>query len=80
MNEAHEVQLECLTASFLPSPFDLVLGVEKRHLEGTVEWQIVYGRVLVDARWFFLSQTMLDEIDVRYEDMIGEKLFQLTVS
>lgn len=89
MNEAYEVELKNLTASFLPSPFDLILGVEQLTIlvvdEGDniqgftdVEWQIVYCRVLVDDRWFFLPQTWYDEIDADHGELIGDKLWELT--
>lgn len=89
MNEAYEIELTGVTASFITEPFDLVLGVEKLvvmkvppevGVEGStdIEWQIVYARVLVEDRWFFLPQQDYDEIDHAHGDLIGEKLWVLT--
>lgn len=89
MNEAYEVELNQITASFIPSPFDLVLGVEKQTTvqvdeSGTftaftdVEWQVVYTRVLIGDRWFFLPQDLYDEIDDMYGEQIGDCLWRLT--
>lgn len=89
MNEAYEVELDQIKASFVASPFDLVLGVEKLTTlkvdeEGDfkgltdVEWQVVYMRVQIDGRWYFLPHTLHNEIDEVYADMIGDKLWQLT--
>lgn len=89
MNEAFEVELVDLSASFISTTFNLVLGLEKQmtiQVEGSerlngftdIEWQIVYSRVLVDDRWYFLPQDMYDEIDDKYSDLIGDKLWTLT--
>lgn len=89
MNEAYEVELKQIQASFVASPVDIVLGVEKQttltvdqseNLQGftDVEWQVVYARVLLEDRWFFLPQTLYDEIDDVYGDQIGELLWSLT--
>ena len=89
MNEAYEVELKQIQASFIASPVDIVLGIEKQitltvdqseTLQGftDVEWQIVYARVLLEDRWFFLPQTLYDEIDDVYGDKIGELLYRLT--
>lgn len=91
MNEAHEVEFTEMKTSFFASPVNLVLGVEKQTtlkvdgLEGLqgftdVEWQVIYARVLVDDRWFFLPQSLYDEIDDEFGDMIGDRLWQLTNS
>lgn len=91
MNEAFEVELTNLEASFSASPFNLVLGVEKQttlkveaseniHPFTDVEWQVIYARVLLDDRWYFLPQHMYDEIDDKYGDVIGDKLWELTQS
>lgn len=89
MNEAHEVEFTQMKASFFAVPFDLVLGVERQStlvVPGDlnvqsftdIEWQIVYCRVLVEDRWFFLPQTLYDEIDDTYGDLIGDRLWTLT--
>lgn len=88
MNEAYEVELFSLTASFMASPFDLVLGVERlstlkvdeSEMPGftDVEWQVVYQRVLDGDHWYFLPHTMFHEIEELYSDQIGDKLWQLT--
>lgn len=89
MNEAYEVELTNLEASFSASPFNLVLGVEKQTMlkieesgvvQGftDVEWQVIYARVLIDERWYFLRQEFYDEIDDVYGDTIGEELWKLT--
>lgn len=89
MNEAYEVELNQITASFIPSPFDLVIGVERQTTvkvdeQGActgyldVEWQVMYTRVLIDNRWFFLPQTMYDELDDMYGEQIGDCLWKLT--
>lgn len=89
MNEAFEVELTKLEASFSASPFDLVLGVEKQttvkveESDGItpftdVEWQIIYARVLLEDRWHFLPQHLYDEIDDKYGELIGDKLWELT--
>lgn len=91
MNEAFEVELVGLSASFISTTFDLVLGLEKQttvkvdetgSLTGftDIEWQIVYSRVLVADRWYFLPQSLYDEIDDQYSDLIGDKLWSLTNS
>lgn len=89
MKEAYEVELNQLTASFLIEPFDLVLGVEKgatmvvdsSETSGgstDIEWQVIYARVLVADRWWFLPTSMYDEIDREHGDQIGDKLWSLT--
>lgn len=89
MNEAHEVTLHQLTASFMSSPFDLVLGVELQsplkvleseicHAFTDVEWQVIYCRVLIEDRWYFLPQDLYDEVDDTYGDLIGDHLWRLT--
>lgn len=89
MNEAYEVQLNDLTASFLPSPFDLVIGVERLNTvvveagENTtgftdIEWQVMWSRVRVGDTLMFLTQNLYDELDGEYGDIIGEKLWELT--
>lgn len=88
MNESYEVELKQIKASFLPSAFDLIVGVENTstlliegfaHAEFTdIEWQVVYCRVLVDGRWYFLPQDLYDEIDDEYGDLIGDRLWKLT--
>lgn len=89
MNEAFEVELTQMKTSFLASPTDLVIGVEKQStlvvendqkVQGftDVEWQIVYCRVLLEDRWYFLPQHHYDEIDDEYGDTIGEHLWRLT--
>jgi hypothetical protein len=89
MNEAYEVELSQIKTTFSASPIDLIMGVEKQttlKVESTgemqgfmdVEWQVVYTRVLVDDRWYFLPQDLYDEIDDEYGDVIGEKLWSLT--
>lgn len=89
MNEAYEVELNNITASFMPTTFDLVLGVEIQstlqvdesdmlHAFTDMEWQVMYARVLVDDRWFFLPQTLYDEVDDEFGDQIGDLLWKLT--
>lgn len=91
MNESHEVTMKNLTASFMDSPFDLVLGVELQsaldipdgglcHGFKDTEWQVIYCRVLLEDRWHFLPQELYDEIDEIYGDRIGDELWKLTAS
>lgn len=89
MNEVYEVELKNLTASFLPSPFDLVLGVEKQttlkvdageHTHGftDVEWQVIWSRVKMDDTYVYLPQRLYDELDDEHGEVIGERLWELT--
>lgn len=89
MNESFEVELKQITTSFLPSAFDLIVGVEntstlavKGLIPGgdftDIEWQVVYCRVLVDERWYFLPHTFYDEIEDKYGDHIGDRLWELS--
>lgn len=89
MNEAFEVELTQMKTSFLASPTNLVIGVEKQstlvvendqQVQGftDIEWQVMYCRVLVDDRWYFLPQSLYDEIDDEFGDLIGDKLWWLT--
>lgn len=89
MNEAYEVELTDVKASFIPTPFTIVLGVERQttlkvdnddKVQGftDVEWQVIYARALVDNRWTILPQSHYDEIDESYGDQIGESLWRLT--
>lgn len=89
MNEAFEVELTQIKTTFLASPTDLIIGVEKQStlvvendqkIQGftDVEWQVLYCRVLVDDRWYFLPQDLYDEIDDEYGDLIGDRLWKLT--
>lgn len=89
MNESYEVELKQITASFLPSAFDLIIGVENTStlsVKGLVkdgdftdiEWQVVYCRVLVDDRWYFLPHNLYDEIEDVYGDKIGDRLWELS--
>lgn len=89
MNEAYEVELSQITASFILLPFDLVLGVEKQttikveevggfNAFTDVEWQVIYTRVLIDDQWYILPQHLYDEVDDLYGDQIGECLWTLT--
>jgi hypothetical protein len=91
MNESFEVELKQITASFLPSAFDLIIGVENTStlsVEGLtkggdftdIEWQVVYCRVLVGDRWYFLPQTLYDEIEDLYGDQIGDRLWKLSTT
>lgn len=91
MNEAYEVELSQIKTTFSASPIDLVLGVERQttlKVDGIeniqsftdVEWQVIYARALVDERWFFLPQTLYDEIDDQHGDLIGDRLWALTQS
>jgi hypothetical protein len=91
MNEAYEVELSQIKTTFSASPIDLVLGVERQttlKVDGIeniqsftdVEWQVIYARALVDERWFFLPQTLYDEIDDQHGDLIGDRLWELTQS
>lgn len=89
MNESYEVELKQITASFLPSAFDLIVGVENTSIlsvEGQtqgcdftdIEFQVVYCRVLVDDRWYFLPPALYDEIEDIYGDRIGDRLWELS--
>jgi uncharacterized protein YuzE len=89
MNEAFEVELTQIKTSFLASPVDLIIGVEKQttlkvdndgNVQGftDIEWQVVYCRVLVEERWYFLPQSLYDEIDDEHGDVIGNHLWKLT--
>lgn len=89
MNESYEVELKQITASFLPSTFDLIVGVENTStlsVEGLtqggdftdIEFQVVYCRVLVDNRWYFLPHNLYDEIEDVYGDQIGDRLWELS--
>jgi hypothetical protein len=89
MNESYEVELNNIKASFLPSEFDLIVGVENTStlavkgltLGGDftdIEWQVVYCRVLVDERWYFLPHNLYDEIEDVYGDQIGNRLWELS--
>lgn len=89
MNESFEVELKQITASFLPSTFDLIIGVENTStlsVEGLtqggdftdIEWQVVYCRVLVDGRWYFLPPALYDEVEDSYGDQIGDRLWELS--
>lgn len=89
MNEAYEVELTQLMSNFVASPFDLVLGVERQTTRkvdesGTdqgfteVEWQVIYARVLVEDRWYFLPPALYDGVDNEYGELIGDKLWELT--
>jgi hypothetical protein len=91
MNEAYEVELNDITASFIAEPFTVVLGVERQttlkvesddKVQGftDVEWQVIYARALVDDRWTILPQTLYDEIDDEHGEMIGDLLWKLTCS
>ena len=91
MNQAYEVELNNIKASFMPSTFDLVIGVELQStltikesdlLNGFVDmdWQVMYARVLVDERWFFLPQSLYDEIDETFGDQIGDMIWGLAVT
>lgn len=42
------------------------------------EWQIIYARVLVEDRWYFLPQTLYDAIDDTYSDEMGNLIWKLT--
>lgn len=87
MNEAFELTLTKKSVSFAEQPVELVIGAElKRKLtvdeEGLsftdVEWQVIYCRVLVEDRWYFLPHELYDEIDERFGDEIGERIWSLT--
>lgn len=88
MNEIHEVEIENVEASFLASPCSIILGAEKQSVlrvcEETlasftdVEWQIVYARAVIDGVSFIMPQDLYDEVDDRYSDTIGDKLWLLT--
>lgn len=89
MNEAFEVELTQIKTTFLASPTDLIIGVEKQStlvvendhtIQGftDVEWQVMYCRVLVEDRWYFLPQDLYDEIDDAYGDVVGDMLWKLT--
>lgn len=89
MNEAFEVELTQIKTTFLASPTDLIIGVEKQstlvvendqQVQGftDIEWQVMYCRVLMDDRWFFLPQDLYDEIDDEYGEVIGDLLWKLT--
>lgn len=89
MNEAYEVELSNITASFIASPFNLMLGVERQttlvvdeseNVSGftDVEWQVIYARAQIDGQWYFLPQDQYDQIDGAYSDLIGDKLWELT--
>jgi len=91
MNEAYEVELTDVEASFIPTPFTVVLGVERQttfkvdndeKVQGftDVEWQVIYARAMVADRWTILPQDLYDEIDDKYGDLIGDKLWRLTLS
>lgn len=91
MNEAYEVELTNLEASFINSPFNLIIGVERQStlvvdgdnkIQGftDVEWQVIYSRVFTEGRWMLLSQATYDEIDELYGDMIGDQLWLLSQS
>lgn len=79
MNEAYEIELQGLTATFMPNSFDLVIGAERIRLPDYDEWKIVYARVLIEDRWYFLPNDLYDEIDSLYSDRIGELLFALAI-
>lgn len=88
MKEAHEVTLINVTVSFMDQPVDLVIGVELQasfpigdgsdHDYTDFDWQVIYCRVLVDTRWYFLPETLYDEIDTVFGDQVGDKLWELT--
>lgn len=87
MNEAYEVELKGLTASFLPVPFDLTLGVEKLNILGLheegegftdFELQVVYQRVHFEDRSFFICDSLFEELEEKYGDEIAQAIFSLT--
>lgn len=89
MNEAFEVELTQIKTTFTASLTDLIIGVEKQstlvvendqNIQGftDIEWQVMYCRVLVDDRWYFLPQSLYDEIDDEYGEVIGDLLWKLT--
>lgn len=79
MNEAYEIELNHICASFMENAFDIVLGVERIPRQEYDEWQVVYARVLVEDRWYFLSNELYTELDEKYGEMIGLKLFERTL-
>ncbi len=79
MNEAYEIELKHICASFMENAFDIVLGAERIPRQECDEWQVVYARVLVEDRWYFLPDELYGEIDSLYGDQIGEMLFSLTI-
>ena len=91
MNEAHEVEFTEMKTSFFASPVNIVLGVERLSslkvdaVEGCQgftddEWQVIYARVLLEDRWYFLPPDLYDEIDEQHSDLIGDRLWQLSQS
>lgn len=90
MNEIHEVEICNVEASFVASPFSVVLGAEKQSVlrvcEETlasftdVEWQIVYARAVINGQSFIMPQDLYDEVDDKYGDVIGDKLWELTAA
>jgi hypothetical protein len=79
MNEAYEIELLGIKASFMASPFDLVIGAERKLLGEVEEWQVMYARILIDDRWHFMPHELYTEIDTTYGDMIGDRLFELSM-
>lgn len=91
MTKAYEVELNKITASFLPFPFDAVFGFEILNtvvVEGgettdaltDVEWGVTYCRISIDDHWSFLCSSLYEQIEENYSDLIGEKLWTLTQS
>lgn len=79
MNEAYEIELTHISASFMDNAFDIVLGVERIPRQECDEWQVVYARVLVEDRWYFLPHELYVELDEKYDELIGLKLFERTL-
>lgn len=79
MNEAYEIELTHISASFMESAFDIVLGVERIPRCECDEWQVMYARVLVEDRWYFLPHELYTELDEKYGELIGLKLFERTL-
>lgn len=79
MNKAYEIELQGITANFVGSSFDLVVGVERILLSDYDEWNVVYARVMIDDRWYFLPDDLYEEIDALYSDTIGDRIFELNM-
>ena len=90
MNVIHEVEIDNVEVSFLASPCPVVLGVEQESVIRVcgdtlasftdVEWQVVYARVTIDHQSYIIPQDLYDEVDEKYGDVIGDKLWELTRS
>lgn len=79
MNQAYEIELQGITATFMQNSFDIVVGAERILLSDYDEFNVIYARVLIGDRWCFLPDELYGEIDSLYGDQIGQMLFTLTM-